>query len=120
MDFSTFKRKHIVSQLKSHRKVSFEFLTQKEKRQFLVYYFKENPIEGMEMIGNNEGKYLTEIICDWYIFHKISARYALNTLIDNIIQRYKHNFDEMLDDELLTYQEEQYQVKFPLMFGRTI
>lgn len=101
--------KNVNSVIRSHieRGVnSFKNLTQDQKREVVAYELISNHSDGLDMIGNHEGREITQHIFDWYIKKSISAKDALTQLLDDIIKRYETNLDEMFDDEFEKYIED--------------
>lgn len=98
MDSMSIIRTHIECNVKS-----FYELSRKQKRELVAYELISNHSDGCDMIVNHDGQEITQLVFNWYVKRNISAKKALTTLLDDIIQRYSSNFDEMFDEECERY-----------------
>lgn len=126
-------RDHIVNQLRKrpashyYDAVSFYSLSKKEKRELAAYELANPRGDGWDMILNHDGHEITKLIFAWKTGlpitknpedktkpKKITARKALNNLLDSIIKRYATSFDEMFDDEFSSYLADQEEAGFAI------
>jgi len=91
--------KNTVYLAEKYEAVSFYRLSKREKREIAAYLLvTENSDYGIDLIINQDGDSIMQLIYDWKVQKSISAKKALNNLLDSIVEKNAHNIDEMFDD----------------------